>query len=33
MDITKQTEIGLLPVLGFEKALEITYNYYINKLL
>ena len=33
MDITKQTEIGLLPVLGFEKALEITYDYYINKLL
>jgi len=33
MDITKQTEIGLLPVLGFEKALEITYNHYINKLL
>jgi GDP-L-fucose synthase len=33
MDITKQTQIGLLPVLGFEKALEITYDYYINKLL
>lgn len=33
MDITKQKEIGLLPVLGFEKALEITYDYYINKLL
>jgi GDP-L-fucose synthase len=33
MDITKQTEIGLLPKLGFEKALEITYDYYINKLL
>ena len=33
MDITKQTEIGLLPVLGFEKALEITYDYYTNKLL
>jgi GDP-L-fucose synthase len=33
MDITKQTKIGLLPVLGFEKALEITYDYYINKLL
>jgi GDP-L-fucose synthase len=33
MDITKQTEIGLLPILGFEKALEITYDYYINKLL
>jgi GDP-L-fucose synthase len=33
MDITKQTEIGLLPVLGFEKALEITYDYYINKIL
>ena len=33
MDITKQSQIGLLPVLGFEKALEITYDYYINKLL
>jgi GDP-L-fucose synthase len=33
MDITKQTQMGLLPVLGFEKALEITYDYYINKLL
>jgi GDP-L-fucose synthase len=33
MDITKQTQIELLPVLGFEKALEITYDYYINKLL
>jgi GDP-L-fucose synthase len=33
MDITKQTKIGLLPVLGFEKALEIAYDYYINKLL
>jgi GDP-L-fucose synthase len=33
MDITKQVQIGLLPVLGFEKALEITYDYYINKLL
>ena len=33
MDITKQTQIGLLPVLGFEKALKITYDYYINKLL
>jgi GDP-L-fucose synthase len=33
MDITKQTQIGLLPVLGFEKALEITYDYYINRLL
>jgi len=33
MDITKQAQIGLLPVLGFEKALEITYDYYINKLL
>jgi len=33
MDITKQTQIGLLPILGFEKALEITYDYYINKLL
>jgi GDP-L-fucose synthase len=33
MDITKQTQIGLLPILGFERALEITYDYYINKLL
>ena len=30
MDITKQSEIGLLPKLGFKKALELTYNYYKN---
>jgi len=28
MDITKQTEIGLLPKLGFEAALKKTYEYY-----
>ncbi len=28
MDTTKQKEINLLPKLGFEKALEKTYNYY-----
>ncbi len=30
MDITKQSEIGLLPKLGFKKALKLTYNYYKN---
>jgi GDP-L-fucose synthase len=33
MDISKQKEFNLLPSLGFEKGLEITYNHYINKLL
>jgi GDP-L-fucose synthase len=32
MDISKQKEFNLLPSLGFEKGLEITYNHYINKL-
>jgi GDP-L-fucose synthase len=30
MDTTKQESIGLLPKLGFEKALEKTYEYYIS---
>ena len=30
MDTTKQEQIGLLPKLGFEKALEKTYTYYAN---
>jgi GDP-L-fucose synthase len=30
MDTTKQTEIGLLPKLGFKEALRKTYNHYIN---
>ena len=30
MDTTKQTEIGLLPKLGFKEALKKTYNHYIN---
>jgi GDP-L-fucose synthase len=30
MDTTKQEQIGLLPKLGFEKALEKTYTYYVN---
>lgn len=30
MDTTKQEQIGLLPKLGFEKALEKTYEYYIS---
>jgi GDP-L-fucose synthase len=29
MDITKQIEYDLLPKLGFEKGLEITYNHYV----
>jgi GDP-L-fucose synthase len=29
MDTTKQEQIGLLPKLGFEKALEKTYEYYV----
>ena len=32
MDTTKQKEIGLLPKLGFEKALEKTYNFYKKKI-
>ena len=30
MDTTKQEQVGLLPKLGFEKALEKTYTYYVN---
>jgi dTDP-D-glucose 4,6-dehydratase len=30
MDTAKQEQIGLLPKLGFEKALEKTYTYYAN---
>jgi len=30
MDVTKQKEFDLLPKLGLEKALELTYNHYIN---
>ena len=30
MDTTKQEQVGLLPKLGFEKALEKTYEYYIS---
>jgi GDP-L-fucose synthase len=32
MDITKQTEYKLLPKLGFNEALRLTYKYYINKI-
>jgi GDP-L-fucose synthase len=32
MDVTKQKEFDLLPKLGIEKALELTYNHYINSV-
>jgi GDP-L-fucose synthase len=32
MDVTKQKEFDLLPKLGLEKALKLTYNHYINNI-
>ena len=32
MDITKQKQYNLLPKLGFNEALKLTFNYYVNTI-